>query len=269
MTEDNKKLFPELDTDSDNQIVIVGALLALGLLLFFGSQLFGGEEDILSINEDAITTGDDQDSDANADDDEEVEAEAEVEPVVEEPEGFEALVPVVSPLAGVIAATRGDDDPNVVTLTGFVANEGEKQEAEEDIRAVSDVDDVENELVILEPSVTEALVASDVVNATARGEGATISVEGTVSSEDARAVAIEAAEGVEGVDRVVDQLEVNALDVINNLPQVEFATGSAQILPTSFDNLSRAAEILSSTDAAAIEVQGYTDTVGDLSLIHI
>ena len=66
---------------------------------------------------------------------------------------------------------------------------------------------------------------------------------------------------------VIDELEVEApvtiqLNDLFELEPIQFATGSAEILPESFPTLDAAAEILSEADPGQLEVQGYTDVRG-------
>ena len=167
----------------------------------------------------------------------------------------------VDPLPGAITAgTAG----TVAVLEGFVANDAERRAAERAAAAVDGVTEVDNNLVVLEPAVQSALSDAGVSGATAVGRGTEISVSGTIDTEDDRAPALAAAATVEGVTEVVDdRLVVSVTAELNQLPQVRFATNSAIILAAGFDDLDTAADLLTSAGDVRIEVQGYTDTVGD------
>lgn len=167
----------------------------------------------------------------------------------------------VDPLAGDITAAT---DGSVATLTGFVANAGESAEAETEARGVEGITDVVNDLELLEPAVLAALQGEDVVGATATGEGTVIRVGGTIGSEADRATTLAAALEVPGVGEVIDdRLEVSVTEALNDLPQVQFETNSAVILPASFEDLDAMAELLGGAGDVSIQVQGYTDVVGD------
>ncbi|MGH1490697.1 MAG: BON domain-containing protein, partial [Acidimicrobiales bacterium] len=147
----------------------------------------------------------------------------------------------------------------MAVLNGFVANDAESREAETAAAAVQGITAVENNLVILEPQVVDALRGASVTGATAIGEGTEITISGTIDTEADRAPAIAAAEAVEGVTSVIDdRLNVSVTADLNALPQVQFATNSAVILPGSFGDLDAAAELLAGIDDVNIEVQGYT-----------
>ncbi|MEL7158896.1 MAG: OmpA family protein, partial [Actinomycetota bacterium] len=148
-------------------------------------------------------------------------------------------------------------------LEGFVANQGEADAAEAAAAAVEGIESVDNRLVLLEPLVETALTDGGVVDAGVAGVGTSLTVSGTLQSEDDRASVIAAAEGIEGVTEVVDELTVSVAADLNALPQVQFATASARILPESFADLDAAAELISGAENVDLRVEGYTDIIGD------
>ncbi len=254
----SNKLIEELNLDEDKQILWVGLIVAF--LLFLGPNVysyFTSDEEFEDLS-DVVAL--DQTNELSPDLDSEVEPATPATAAPDTTIGYISLAPIVSQFPGDITGIR---DENSVTLTGFVADEEERDEAAQAVMKLEDVDEVDNQLEILEPSVAEALNTAGVVNAEAEGIGTTLTVSGSVASEAERTEALKQAEAVAGVTQVIDRITVNAVDVANSLPQVEFATGSSQILETSFDNLRRAADLLSSAEGAVVEVQGYTDTVGD------
>lgn len=167
-----------------------------------------------------------------------------------------ALTPQPGDVTGVVVGSA-------VTLTGFVADAAEETAAVEAAQAVDGVDSVTSELVLLEPAVAQVLADQGVVVATVDGTGTEITVSGTLQSEGDRAPTIAAAEAVPGVTAIVDQLEVSVADDLNALDTIPFATGSATILPEGQAIVEEAAALITGSDGAAFEVQGYTDIVGD------
>ena len=157
----------------------------------------------------------------------------------------------------------GRADGTIAVLTGFVANDAERRQAEGQAAEVEGITEVRNELVVLEPLVVEALAGAGVNGATAVGRGTSITVSGTIDTEDDRQGALDAAAAVAGVTEVIDdRLNVSVTAELNALPQVQFGYNSAEILPESFADLDRAAELLAAAGGVQIEVQGYTDVEG-------
>ena len=145
-----------------------------------------------------------------------------------------------------------------------MANDAESQEAETAAAAVEGITEVQNKLVTLEQPVTAALTDAGVTGATAVGVGTVITVSGTIPTEDDRQPSIDAAAAVEGVTEVIDdRLNVSVAADLNALPQVQFATASAEILPESFGDLDAAAALIQDAGDIQLEVQGYTDIEGD------
>ncbi len=168
----------------------------------------------------------------------------------------------VDPLAGAIV---GAVDGTTAVLTGFVANEAERSQAQAAALAVSGIEAVDNQLVLLEPKVTDALRDAGVTGAVAVGSGTELTVSGTIDTEDLRQQTLDAAAAVPGVTGIIDdRLQVSVTADLNELPQVSFATGSATILDVSHADLDNAAELLIAAGPdARIEIQGFTDVRGD------
>ncbi len=279
------KLIPEWSVAANDQIVLAGLAVVAFLALALGwTALFGGDDDLSSpvttVPDEVAAPAQELDGDAEpvvavpaeADDDE-VEEEAEEEEVEEEEAttttAAETTTTVaaigdvqtaVTPLAGDIT---GAADGTVAVLTGFVANNAESREAEDAAAAVEGITEVRNELVILEPAVTDSLTDAGVAGATAIGIGTSMTVSGTIDTEDDRQPALDAAAAVPGVTEVIDdRLNVSVTADLNALPQVQFATGSAEILPASFADLDEAAALILDAGDITLEVQGYTDIDG-------
>ncbi|MGF1596584.1 MAG: OmpA family protein [Acidimicrobiales bacterium] len=166
---------------------------------------------------------------------------------------------IVDQLPGNVGATT---DGSMVRLEGYVANRAESDEAQQAVLAVGGVESVDNRLVLLEGAVTDALDGYGVADASATGVGTDMTVRGTLGREADRRGAIDAAFEVPGVTEVVDRLTVDVTGQLNDLPQVQFATGSPRILAVSFGELDRAAALLVA-HGGRFEIQGYTDTVGE------
>ncbi len=165
----------------------------------------------------------------------------------------------VTPLAGDIT---GQADGTIAVLDGFVANQAESDAAETAAGAVEGITEVQNNLVLLEGPVVDALSDAGVTGATAVGVGTEITVSGTLATEDDRQPTLDAAAAVDGVTSIVDRLNVSVTADLNELPKVQFATNSAEILPASFGDLDTAAELLIAAGDVSVEVQGYTDIQG-------
>ncbi len=275
--EGGAKLIPEWSVDADDQVILAGLAALAALILFFGWNAWrGGDDDLETVASSIVSTPTVPDSD-----DGDVaapviavtttaapttEAAAESTSTTEATTTTAAAAVIgdvqaaVDAFPGVIVGTNNGA---VAVLDGFVANQGESDEAETAAAAVEGIESVENNLVILEPGVTEALAGAGVVGAAASGVGTDMVVTGTLQSEDGRSPAIEAAEAIEGVTSVDDQLTVSVAADLNELPQVQFATGSAQILEASNADLDAAAELIQSAGEIQLEVVGWTDVRGD------
>ena len=289
------KLIPEWRVNADDQILLAGLAVIAAMLLAFGWSIWrdsGGDvatiastvvEEVASPDGDgAVLIGpaaDDDDDSAVGDsgdvdetaDDADQDADAAVSTTTSSSSTTTSTAPAaeigdvqasVDPFPGNITASN---DGAVAVLSGFVANGAESAEAEAAALAVEGIESVDNQLVVLEPLIVDALEEAGVTGAEAVGSGTEISVSGTIDTEDLRQTTLDAAAAVQGVTSVVDdRLEVSVTADLNQLPQVEFASGSARILDTSNADLDAAAELLQGADPnSRIEVQGYTDVQGD------
>jgi outer membrane protein OmpA-like peptidoglycan-associated protein len=281
------KLIPEWGATADDQIIWAGlAIVGIMAVLLGWNAWRGGDGDDLGVTEALSPAVADVAEDAagiapigDGDDDSGQEAtatteapaettttEAAAETTTTESTTTTEAAPVigdvqaaVTPLAGNIT---GRADGTIAVLDGFVANAAESTEAEEAAAAVEGITGVENNLVVLEPSVAAALEDAGVTAATAVGVGTSMTVSGSLDSEDARQPALDAAAGVEGVTDVVDRLTVSVTADLNELPKVQFATASDEILSQSFADLDAAAALINDAGDVQIEVQGYTDIQG-------
>lgn len=265
-----KKLIPEWRVSADDQTLLAGLAVVAALLLAFGWSVWrGGDGDIVP----AVIA---------ADSEEEVEEAAPASTTVttaapattttEAPTTTtEAAAPepvigdvqaAVDPFPGAIT---GVNNGAVAVLTGYVANQGESDEAETAAAAVEGIDSVDNQLELLEPAVLSSLQGEGVTSASTSGVGTEITVSGTIESEDARQPTLDAAGAVPGVTNVIDdELTVSVTADLNALPQVQFATGSATILSESNGDLDQAVALLTEAgDDVRVEIQGYTDIRGD------
>ncbi len=264
------KLIPEWGRNADDQVLLAGIVVAV---LFFGilgwNTFFGGDDAADDVAA-AITTTDDGNDSADT--------------TVNSGNSANQPADVQSAVDGLAGDISGTETGGVALLEGFVANEGERTDAETAALGVSGIDSVDNKLKLLEPAVVESLKANDVESPTASGTGTVLTVTGTIESEDKRAPVLKSASEVPGVTDIVDQLTVAAqtepdtspeevddqvadiTDQLNQLPQVQFDYNSATISAASFADLDEAAVLLSEIDEnyeGTIEVQGYTDTTGD------
>jgi len=269
-----EKLIPEWRVNADDQIVLAGIALIAALLLGFAWNVFRGDTEPSAAL--PVTTidvrGDDEILAGPIDEGNEATSTT-AAPVTTtsttEPTTTTLAEPVIGDVAAAVGAFPGDitgtNDGSTAILTGFVANQGESDETEAAAAAVEGIDSVDNQLVMLEPEVEAALQAAGVTGAAAKGQGTEMTVSGTIDTDDARQPTLDAAAAVPGVTSVVDnRLEVSVTADLNALPQVQFATGSGEILAASFSDLEGAAELLKSADPASrIEIQGYTDVRGD------
>ncbi len=269
------KLIPEWSVAADDQIVLAGLAVVAALALLLGWNAWrGGDEELAlpvptSLVDEVVAAAAPSTTVAPV-------VVAETVTTAAQTSTTEAAVEsttttVAAPVIGDVQASVdpfpgaivGEADGTVAVLNGFVANDAESREAETAAAAVEGITAVENNLVILEPEVEAALRDAGVTGATAVGEGTEITVSGTIDSEDDRAPAIAAAEAVDGVTSVIDdRLNVSVTADLNALPQVQFATNSAEILSASFGDLDAAAALLDGVDDVSIEIQGYTDIQG-------
>ncbi len=286
------KLIPDWDLPADGQVIVAGlAVVAILALLVGWTAWRGGDDDAgrasASVLDEAPSDGgsaaDDAESsgEAGAADTEtgdqavattigptttaepQTSTTSTAATAATEPAGpvIGDVQAAVDQLPGAITATGVG---TVATLEGFVANAAERREAEAAATAVAGVSEVESNLVLLEPAVQSALIDAGVSGATAVGRGTEISVSGTIDAEAERAPVLASAASVEGVSEIIDdRLVVSVTAEVNQLPQVQFATNSAQILAVSFGDLDTAAELIDDAGDVRIEIQGYTDTVGD------
>lgn len=257
VNEQSNKLLEEWDEDEDSQILWIGIPIALLLLVPIWFGFFNGDDDE---EETATATTEEVEEVEEEIEEEEAEEPAAAPETEEEDDGFLPVAPAVAAFPGDIDNERNG---NEVTLAGFVGTQDEKDEAEEAVLALDDVDAVNNELVVLQEQALTSLNDSGVANAEVSGEGTVIIARGQIPSEDSREPTITAIEDIEGVTEVTDELTVDALIEVNALPQVEFATGSSQILESSFANLDQAAELITASGLESIDIQGFTDTTGD------
>ncbi|MEM7326702.1 MAG: OmpA family protein [Actinomycetota bacterium] len=278
------KLIPEWSVSADDQILFAGLAVVGVLALLLGWNAWRGGDDLPDavsgvVPEETAAIADDLEPDAGlvaaavttttTEPEPEPEPEAEPAPTTSttaEVTTTTAPAPVIGDVQAAVSpfpgAITGSDDGDVALLTGFVANEAESLQAEGAAAAVEGISSVDNQLVVLEPAVLAAIQDAGVTEAGVAGEGTVITVRGTVNSEADRALAVEAAGAVDGVTDVVDALDLSVAADLNELPQVQFATASAEILPASFADLDAAAELLTTAGGAFIEVQGYTDVAG-------
>lgn len=285
--DDDEKLIPEWEAAADDQIIWAGlAVAAAVFLLLFGWDWVRGDDDSST-----VAIGDAIDAPQNRGDGDvdpsgpaaavtgavvatTVTTEAPATTTEASTTTTEAVTttteltgPDLDALTAALTPQPGDVTGVVVgsavTLTGFVADGTEEAAAVEAAQAVDGIDSVASELVLLEPAVAQVLADQGVVVATVDGTGTEITVTGTLQSEADRAPTIAAAEAVTGVTAIIDQLEVSVADDLNALETIPFATGSATILPDGQAIVDEAAALITGTEGAAFEVQGYTDITGD------
>jgi len=267
------KLIPEWSVAADDQVLLAGLAVVIAMFGLLGWNMIGGDEELPLASP---TTTEDVAAPTTT--------VAAIAPAVTQPPTTEAPATTEAPTTTAAPAPAEIDvqaavDPNpgdvvpgditgtnegdLAILTGYVANDTEKQEAEDKALAIDGIDSVQNDLIILEPDVETALGEAGVVAPTASGVGTVISVSGTIPSEDDRAGILAAAGAVPGVTQVIDDtLVVSVAEDLNNLPQVQFETSSAVIKAESFGDLDEAVTLLNSAPDAVIEVQGYTDING-------
>lgn len=286
--DDDDKLVPEWGARADDQIIWAGlAVFATIFLLVFGWNWLSGDDDASTVAiGDVIAaeaaTGDADDVDADgvtgvtvpaapvttATTAEATITTAEATTTTEAPTtttelvgpDLDALTAALNPLPGELTGVVVGSG---VTLTGFVADGAEEAAAVEAAQGVAGVESVTSELVLLEPAVAQVLSDQGVVVATVDGLGTEITVSGTLQSEADRAPTLAAAEAVDGVTAIIDELQVSVADDLNALPTIPFATGSSTILAEGQSIVDEAAALITSAGDAAFEVQGYTDITGN------
>lgn len=267
------KLFPEWSVAADDQVVLAGLIALAALLLAWGwTMWFNGDDSSIeavapvstvveSVTDETTTTVADATTTTAA-----TSSTTSTPSTSSASTTAQAVIgdvqAAVDPLAG---AVTGTNNGAVAVLTGYVANEAERAEAEQAAGAVEGIEQVENNLELLEPAVLSTLEDQGVTGADVSGVGTEMTVSGTIDSEDVRQTVLDAAAAVPGVTGVVDdRLEVSVTADLNALPQVQFATGSDQILEQSFGDLDTAAELVQEAgEDVSLEIQGYTDIRGD------
>ncbi|MGI9596306.1 MAG: OmpA family protein, partial [Acidimicrobiales bacterium] len=269
------KLIPEWSVGADDQVLFAGLAVVGALALLVGWNIWrGGDDDPVAVaprvEEVASgvavpTTGADIAVVLTTTTEQVTTTEAAIDETTTS--ATTAPEPVIGDVQAAVGslpgAVTGAADGTIAVLTGFVANDAESRDAEDAAAAVEGITAVENDLVVLEPAVQTALADAGVTGATAVGQGTEITVSGTIDTEDGRQPALDAAAAVEGVTGVIDnRLNVSVTADLNELPQVQFAYASAEILPASFGDLDAAAALLADTDDISIEIQGYTDIDG-------
>jgi outer membrane protein OmpA-like peptidoglycan-associated protein len=278
---DGDKLIPEWRVAADDQVLVAGLAVMAALLLSFAWSIWrDGDVDVATEALDELNAG------SNGDDEDE-ESAAEGAGVIAAAAPSTTISPesttststtststtsataTVGDVPAAVASLPGDivaeAEGTTAVLTGFVANDIESREAEDAAAAVEGIESVDNRLVVLEPAVVSALEEAGVKGATAIGIGTEVTVSGTIDREDDRQPTLDAAAAVDGVTSVIDnRLNVSVTADLNQLPQVQFATGSAEILAISNPDLDAAAELLiGAGNDLSIEIQGYTDVRGD------
>ena len=275
------KLIPEWGLGADNQVVLVGlAVLAILGGLFAWRTWFDGD-DVASavaaevLGDDGAAGGDgdgdgdgdgagetaaaaavgaddtDDDDADGADDTDDGEGEAEESATTTSTTAAPPAGPDEAALLAAATAVPDTDvtaaaDGSLVTLTGFVADAEESAAVEEGVRAIDGVDDVDNQLVLLIPQAQQIMDDAGVVAAGALGNGTRIIVNGIIQSEEEREPLLAEVAAIPGVTEVTDELALSVVNDLNDLPQVQFATGSDEILPVSFADLDEAAELINS-----------------------
>lgn len=185
---------------------------------------------------------------------------------------------VQTALAGAKVQSADAEVTDAVAIArGFVGNELEREAALNAAGSVPGISSVQDELIVVEPGVTQALSDAGVVNGLATvsttDDGVIQAVlTGEVGSEEARAAAVAAAAAIPGVGDVVDMVEIvgpSADDVSESVNEIfeadpiQFASGSSTILDVSFVTLDEAVLALNAApEDATFEVQGFTDVAG-------
>ncbi|MEM8926298.1 MAG: OmpA family protein [Actinomycetota bacterium] len=280
--EDEEKLIPEWRVGADDQIIWAGLAVFAAMLLLLGWDWWRGRDDDGSILATPLTSiiADDDGVAGDGDGDGSGVVAAPViteapatTTTTEAPATTTTEAPttttevqigdVNAAVAGLAGAIAGSNDDTTAVLEGFVANQGESDAAEAAAAAVEGIESVDNRLELLEPAVLSVLTDANVADAGVTGEGTVITLTGMLQSEDDRAATVAAAEAVDGVTEVIDELEVSVVADLNALPQVQFAYNSAEILPESQADLDEAAAMIIEAGDVALRVEGYTDIEGD------
>jgi len=277
-----EKLIPEWSVDADDQIIVLGLAVLAAFLAFFGWNAWtGDDEPDIALDQTAEVAGPaviapELGADVTVPSVEVEQAVATTAVATTEAPTTTAPTTTAAPLdlaPDVAAAITGftgaasSVDGTAAVLTGFVGTETDKTTAGTDAAAVEGITSVDNQLVVLQPDVEAALAANGVTNAAVEMNDTVATVRGEVPDEAARAAAVTAAGAVPGVTSVIDELTipdtavVTQLNDLFELEPIQFATNSATILDTSFGTLDQAVAILSD-NAAAIDIQGYTDVRG-------
>lgn len=274
--EGGAKLIPEWGVTADNQVVLAGLAAFVGLLVVAGWSLWraNGDGDVVSVvssvveQPEAVIEGESL-GEVAIDGDAALVPTTVVTSTTEAAGASQATTQVAGPAVGDVQAAvsrfgvTATQEGSTAILEGFVADDAESLQADAAAAAVEGIERVENNLVVLEPIVLEALRDQGVVSPTVDGVATSFTVGGIIQSEDDRRPVLDAVAAVEGVEVIEDALEVSVASRLNALPQVQFATASAEILPVSFEDLDRAAELLLSARDVRFLVVGWTDTRGD------
>jgi len=170
-------------------------------------------------------------------------------------EGIEGVESVVDEMTIAPAASTGTVElaasQAALMLSGTVPTQAMSDDLEARARTVYSADQIDNQLVVddgVEPPLG-------------------ISVTGNLTDEalfNALGLAFADVEGAEDIDFSGFELAESAEfeTQLNSLSAIQFASGSAQILPESAEILDQAAEILNSDPSIVIEIGGHTDSVG-------
>lgn len=277
--DDEEKLVPEWGVAADDQIVLAGVGVFVALLLLFGWNAWRGGDDgdegdvgglavpaiVDGLNSDVIAAGDPITIGSTTAPPTTVADVATTTTSVATTASTTAapsVGDVQSAVSALPGAVSGSNDGTTAILSGFVFDEAERTTAGEAAAAVEGIERVQNDLVLLDGPVLTSLDQAGVVGAAVTGTGTSVTVTGTVQSEEARTAALAEAAAIEGVTDVVDELTLSVAANLNDLPQVQFATSSADILPASFGDLDTASQLISEAGDVELEIQGYTDTRG-------
>ena len=281
---EEEKLIPEWSVDADDQIIVLGLVVVAAFLALFGwNAIFGGDDTDAATTDPAAAivapvanAGADLPEANSTNVDADVQAAAPtttVAPTTTQAPTTTVPAPVdpapeVATAIAAFASASSDVANGTATLTGFVGTEADKTSAGDAAAAVAGVTSVDNQLVVVQPGVLAALDANGVTGAEVEMMDTSATVRGEIPNEEARMPALEAALAVPGVSAVIDELSLPAaeatigeLNALFELEPIQFASNSADILPESFGTLDQAAAILEA-NAAAIDVQGYTDVLG-------
>ncbi len=162
--------------------------------------------------------------------------------VVDEVEVVPAAVPAVD-----VSASQAR-----ITLAGTVPSRELADELVARAAAIYSPDQVDDQLVI-DPEV---------------GTPVAISVTGSTTDEVLHRSLLGAFDGIAGVDPVetgsfVLEESAELESSLNTLEPIEFASGSARILPDSEPILDQAAQFLNDNPDVSLEIGGHTDSIGE------